>query len=57
MRRKKAVHLKNEKILRDEDSVRREVTKEELRRSARKTEQSTMMRSKKSGSITFVEME
>jgi hypothetical protein len=57
MKRKKIVHLKNEKILRDEDSDLRKITKEDLRRSARKTEQSTMMRSTKSGSITFVEME
>jgi hypothetical protein len=57
MKKKKVVHIKNEKVLLDKNSRRREVTELELRKSAHKTEQSTMIRSKISNSITFVEME
>ncbi|MFE8073541.1 hypothetical protein QQM79_21065, partial [Marinobacteraceae bacterium S3BR75-40.1] len=57
MKQKKAVHVKNEKVTVDKGTEDKKVTQEELVKSARKTEQRTMLRSKNSSVITFVEME
>lgn len=57
MKKKKAVHIKNEKLVVDKESEVRNVTQEDLIKSARKTEQRTMVRSKNSCVITLVEME
>lgn len=57
MKQKKAVHIKNEKVLINKDSENKKVTREELVKSARDTEQKIMTRSKSCSAITFVEME
>lgn len=57
MKQKKVVHVKNEQVNVDKGSEDKRMTKEELVKSARKTEQRTMLRSKNSSVITFVEME
>jgi len=57
MKQKKVVHVKNEQVNVDKGSEDKRMTQEELVKSARKTEQRTMLRSKNSSVITFVEME
>ncbi|MGX1203781.1 hypothetical protein [Marinobacter sp. MBR-105] len=57
MKQKKAVHVKSEQVNVEKGSEYKKVTQEELVKSARKTEQGTMLRSKNSSVITFVEME
>lgn len=57
MKQKKAVHLKGEGVHVDKGSEDKKLTQEELIKSARKTEQKTMLRAKNSSVITFVEME
>lgn len=57
MKKKKTVHIKNEQVNVDKGSEDERITQEELVKSARKSEQKTMLRSKNSSVITFVEME
>jgi len=57
MKQKKAVHIKSEELHTDRESEYKNMTHEDLVKSARKTEQRTMLRSKNSSVITFVEME
>lgn len=57
MKLRKAVHIKKEKVFFDKELEHKKVTQEDLRKSARKTEQRIMTHSKNRNSVKFVEME